>query len=331
MEQNDKQNTNMIMESNTEYTEEILCDYSKEATPYGAGYTDSPDMISEDLARKSYLKALAYRIECDISDDVEDENIQEFPAQCGMLRSDLLVPSPGRGDGTGGGRFKVYPVTAKHNMKAGLGSSLLGTKVYSPALGKCKRIRFPEMGVEPLQKPLILKGSEEEDADVVLPFGLDFTFGTIIENPANSFTSVLASFAVVRHDFRIEKDQKIGIVVWRNDFSVIKEGTIGKLTSQEAAKYYGPPGKPVIHTGSVTAIYGNGAVFGHSINTYEGCSGSIIFLLDKGQSPESVREDDYGKAIGIHAAGYAPSNLGMSVFNAFHRATNPALAGLDSE
>ena len=76
----------------------------------------------------------------------------------------------------------------------------------------------------------------------------------------------------------------------------------------------------MIQTGVVTAVYGsNREVFGHSINTYEGCSGAIIFLLDKDQPPESVESHDYGKAIGVHAAGYVPHNLGMSLIEAFHR------------
>jgi hypothetical protein len=105
------------------YTEEILCDMSREATPYGAGYTDGPKMMSEELARKMYFKAMAHRIVCNVA-SVDDENIVEFPGQAGLLRSDLLVPSPSRGDGAGGGRYKVYPVTAKQNMKAELGDLL---------------------------------------------------------------------------------------------------------------------------------------------------------------------------------------------------------------
>jgi hypothetical protein len=82
---------------------------------------------------------------------------------------------------------------------------------------------------------------------------------------------------------------------------------------EEETKYYGPPDVPVIQTGLITGLYGHGAVFSHSINTYEGCSGAVIFLLDKEQPPESVHEADFGKAIGIHAAGYAPHNLGMTI------------------
>jgi hypothetical protein len=45
------------------YTEEIVCDMSREARPYGAGYTDGWEKMTEELARKMYFKVMAYRIE----------------------------------------------------------------------------------------------------------------------------------------------------------------------------------------------------------------------------------------------------------------------------
>jgi hypothetical protein len=67
------------------YSEEIVCDRSREATPYGACYIDGLEKISEELARKMYFKAMAYRIVCNVA-SVDDENIVEFPAQAGLLR-----------------------------------------------------------------------------------------------------------------------------------------------------------------------------------------------------------------------------------------------------
>ena len=311
------------------YTEELLCDRSREAVAYGLGYTDKVEMISEDLARIIYHKALAYRIECNVA-EAFDENIKEFPAQCGLLRSGQLVASPGT-PGQPGARYQIIPVTAKHNMKAELGRELLATKIFSPALRLCKRVNFPELGLRKLDTPLLLKAAglelKDDTADAVsLPYGLDFTFGATINDPRNAFTMKLTSFEVVRHDFQIEKGQKIGICVWRNEDRITREGSTGELSAAEERKYYGPARSAVIQTGVVTAVYGsNGEVFAHNINTYEGCSGSIIFLLDKDQPPESVERHDYGKAIGVHAAGYDPHNLGMSVIEAFHSLTSPGL------
>jgi len=41
----------------------------------------------------------------------------------------------------------------------------------------------------------------------------------------------------------------------------------------------------------------------HNINTFQGCSGAVIVLLDLGQDAFGVDKSDYGKAIGIHAGG----------------------------
>jgi hypothetical protein len=99
---------------------------------------------------------------------------------------------------------------------------------------------------------------------------------------------------------------------------VVREGTIGKPNETEETTYFGPPGLRIIQTGVVTGVYGDGEAFSHNINTYEGCSGAVVFLLDKDQPAESVQEEDFGKAIGVHAVGYSPLNLGMTVFKAFY-------------
>jgi hypothetical protein len=221
----------------------------------------------------------------------------------------------------------VFLVDTRFTMKAQLGRHLLGTKMYSHALGLKKKVSFPEMGSTALPRPMKVTGGHDGDDEASLPYGLGFTFGSPIEDETNSFTKSLASFSIVRHDFRIEKGQKIGILVWRVG-EIVREGTIGKLNETKETTYFGPPSVPIIQTGVVTGVYGDGEVFSHSINTYEGCSGAVVFLLDKGQPVESVQEEDFGKAIGVHAAGYSPLNLGMNVFKAFHSMTNPALNAL---
>lgn len=207
-------------------------------------------------------------------------------------------------------------------MHSGLGA-LKSTKIYSPTLRKTQYVNFPEMGIERLDNPIVFPGPSADHYPVELPYGYEFTFGTPIENAGNSFTGGPTSFEVVRHGFPIEAKQKIGIVVWRSETLGTDERP-SELTLEEQIKYHGPPKVPVIQTGEVTRVYGGGAVFEHNINTFEGCSGAVIFLLDKGQ-PDSVDPvTDYGKAIGVHAAGYRPLNLGMSFIQAFHTLTNGA-------
>ena len=53
----------------------------------------------------------------------------------------------------------------------------------------------------------------------------------------------------------------------------------------------------------------------YDINSFAGCSGAVVFLLDVNQ-PGSVREDDHGKAIAIHAGAHPTlvnRNLGLKL------------------
>lgn len=173
---------------------------------------------------------------------------------------------------------------------------------------------------------------------LALPLGFDVAYGEVIQYPENDFTRKFVSFDVVRQDFKLEEGQKIGIAVWRKgriyedekpdpyeiDGEVIQESQKPKLSEEDETKYYGPPNKPVILTGEITAIYEGGKVFRHNINTYPGCSGAVIFLRDKNQR-ESVLDEDHGCVIGVHAVGRSEEkfNLGMAIYKDFFKMSRP--------
>jgi hypothetical protein len=69
-----------------------------------------------------------------------------------------------------------------------------------------------------------------------------------------------------------------------------------------------------IQTGKIIGVYGDGRFFTHAINTYKGCSGAVVFLLDKKQ-PDSVNVKDYGKAIAVHgAAAGQNTNVAFTIY-----------------
>jgi hypothetical protein len=69
-----------------------------------------------------------------------------------------------------------------------------------------------------------------------------------------------------------------------------------------------------IYTGEIT--YVGMYHIEHNINTYDGCSGAIIFLLDTDDQLATVNQEDRGKAIAVHV-GYGGellhSNIGFKI------------------
>jgi hypothetical protein len=49
------------------------------------------------------------------------------------------------------------------------------------------------------------------------------------------------------------------------------------------------------------------------VNSFTGCSGAVVFLLDEGQ-PDSVDPSEYGKTIAIHSGAHPASVTGMLDF-----------------
>eukprot|EP00980_Cylindrotheca_fusiformis_P010834 scaffold2447_cov110-Cylindrotheca_fusiformis.AAC.16 len=99
--------------------------------------------------------------------------------------------------------------------------------------------------------------------------------------------------------------QKIGMVVYRN-FEVTPEDagmSRNSITAEELRQVFGRENRVNIYTGQITKVSPNQKAFEHNINTFRGCSGAVIFLLDVDQEGCGVIESDYGKAIAVHVGG----------------------------
>lgn len=79
---------------------------------------------------------------------------------------------------------------------------------------------------------------------------------------------------------------------------------------------FGEPRRTNIYTGEIVRVGLHHIEC--SINSFEGCSGAVVFLLDKKQ-PSSVLESDWGCAIAVHAG--AHSRLDRNI--AFKHADKP--------
>ena len=108
-----------------------------------------------------------------------------------------------------------------------------------------------------------------------------------------------STFQCVRPDFQCEVGQKVAIVVYSENRVTPDSASVpAGYTQEELEHIYGKANQINILTGSITHV-GPGRI-SYDINTFGGCSGTVVFLLDKGQ-PDSVQKQDWGKAIAVHS------------------------------
>jgi hypothetical protein len=85
---------------------------------------------------------------------------------------------------------------------------------------------------------------------------------------------------------------------------------------EDLTKTYGKKNLVCVFTGEITECSSAAAgTFQHSINTFTGCAGAIVFLLDKNQ-PDEQAQRHAGKAIGVHVGGApydVPTNVAFKI------------------
>ena len=167
------------------------------------------------------------------------------------------------------------------------------------------------MGKEVSSDDIIIELSDTQgnSKPISWNYGVDVSQGSVVRKNTLPFTDPNLSFEVAGPpEFQFKVGQKIGMAVYRNyefDFSNENMWTDNnwdknELTQEAIMKLFGPDVSASIYTGEIIRVSKDGQVIEHDINTYKGCSGAIIFLLDKNQD-ELVDRGDYGKAIAIHA------------------------------
>lgn len=155
----------------------------------------------------------------------------------------------------------------------------------------------------------------------------DVTKGAVIRDPNHFLTDKRLSFQKVPATFGIVPGMRVGVVIYRN-FDIEDADAGATLSDLQLETLYGSKGCVCVLTGEVTAVHDNNdsnnnkfLSFEHSVNTYRGCSGAIIFLLDRqSQRLEQANENRAGKAVGVHVGGKPlyvtdgnPANLGFRI------------------
>ena len=292
---------------------EKLVNRARRVVPLGATLVDDKTALSVSLAEQVSLKAMS----------IESTYLKRpgglaisYKGQMGLVRGRQLHPTPDRTpdqkDQHARKRqrvtfqtscYEVTPFTALHNIVNEQGEVFQHVKVsFSDPSPRETILAFPEGGRE-----LSVNDQVEicpEDTATGTPAleweSVDVTQGNQISDATHVLTPKQYSFEKVPDAFVPQTGQKIGIAVLRN-FGIDASDTGAPLDQGELEQYFGRVNNVCVLTGQVGAVHGR--AFEHSINTFRGCSGAIVFLLDRQDQSHGHAMEHAGKAIGVHVGG----------------------------
>jgi hypothetical protein len=294
-----------------------LVDRSRQVSAFGQAFVDNPDSLSADLVASVAGKAL--RLKITLINQITGQDANYF-GQAGLIRGERLTASPVQkrqavGDhrlvaGPRVARYRATPVTALHNVvtdknNAGELEVFQHATLASSDHNVLTIRNWSQAGVDAdtLDEFAIRPGDQNGEGYIAWDAHDVDTAGEIA-NERSAFTEKNRTFQLVRDDFSFAVGQKIGLAVYR-DFVISAESTgIADMTEDEIKKVYGEMNKVNIYAGEITRVCDGGLCFEHNVNNFDGCSGAIVFLLDKHQDLGSgVTEEDDGKAIAVHVGG----------------------------
>ena len=279
---------------------ECLIDMSRTTVVYGTTHVDNPQAVSKEFAAQQSSKAFALSVYF-----LRPGSVISKPAegQVGFLRGACVATSPG-----GKPQYAVTPVTAKHNLRHLENSEAKCAISYLPwDESSMVSLSFSVLNWKPTSDDRLCIRGANSDNPMFCEFGVDIAKGEAIESYTQGITSEAGSFQCVRSDFELEKGQKIGMAVFSRrsptfvSASFDPEQPLGGLDEESLKRIYGRPKNVNIYTGEILLVGDNHIE--HNINSFTGCSGAVVFLLDQNQ-PVSVKPYDFGKAIAVHAGSH---------------------------
>mmetsp|Transcript_29125 Transcript_29125/g.44026 ORF Transcript_29125/g.44026 Transcript_29125/m.44026 type:complete len:316 (+) Transcript_29125:163-1110(+) len=276
---------------------ECLVDFSRKTQQHGVAYVDNPEVISEELAAEVSMKAFVLKTFYAPPGAVLAKPSQ---GQVGFLRQER-IPSDGRS------QYAVTPVTAKHNLiriletktsrKVELNALEAGS--YPPWDPQSKLyLVFTDLNWTPTDKNHFILRDKKLKHPLIWPFGIDISMGEKITSCTQGITSKDASFELAGKAYRFKAGQKIGIAV----FSEHKPTNVtasydpkhpSNFSVEQLKQAFGKPNQVNVYTGKI--ILAGDKHIEHDINSFTGCSGAVIFLLEG---------ENKGKAVAIHAGSH---------------------------
>lgn len=311
--------------------DERLINQARELQPVGLTMVDNPDAVSGGLLTEVQYKAMCWEISYKKLDG--SSSGPPYNGQLGLIRGNRITASPQDHQNAKRqilaspqmppSRFEAIPTTALHNV--------IDYPHKNEYFGACKifistppteviNLVFPDFhrSLTNADKIQLIPADTENDVPALTWRSHDVARGTPVVDPTQFLTQKHLSFEKIPEveGFAITVGLNIGIAVYRN-FTIKAADAGASLSEEQLRKLFGERDSVCVLTGEITALHENPErSFEHSINTFRGCSGAIIFLLDQNQPTEAAVRHK-GKAIGVHVGGKPvdsggpPANVGF--------------------
>jgi hypothetical protein len=254
-------------------------------------FVDNTDVITKNLVREVSKKAIQFKVTFS-NNKAKPDKI--YHGQGGLILTEAKVP---RKRETQNKKRKLIDtaltVTARHNLESRDGDKRELIQIRTAEVSD-RTITMPDAGNKSERKFIIVRKKEKKEVkESVSWIEKEVFYGEPIRIHNSPF-KVENLFEKVPNSFTLAIDDNIGIAVFRTF-------NLGSNDHHSANKVWGKTEQKCgIYTGKITEFHQNKA-FCHDINTFKGCSGAVVFLLDVQQ--RLLASMFRGKAIGIHVGG----------------------------
>jgi len=272
-----------------------LINAQRRAEPLGPAWVDDTIAITPSLVNEVFHRAMCLETIYSKPDGSEES----YFGQMGLIRGERPPSSLDTVNRLEAKRrkpsasslvscFKATPHTALHNVLDEEDETYKRVMVHCAHRSlRTSAIAFPDGGA----------GQVLAEADVVGISPATVAVGETLGDSKHFMTRKSWSYNKIPDVFELKAGLKIGIAVYRT-FEITAEDT-SAAAGVDVTKTFGKKNLVCVYTGEITQASRESVAFQHSINTFCGCSGAIVFLLDQNQPDEAKQHA--GKAIGVHS------------------------------
>jgi hypothetical protein len=253
-------------------------------------FMDDVDAFTPQLAKKVGQRAILVKMK---TYEETTGDVNHYTGQAGIV--DNLI------------------VTAMHNISSGPNRDGVLEETHNVEVNHAYSereiiVHFEQLGVHVDSLTNVHVGVQAWD------WGVDITWGARRLGPIPVVPDF--SFEKVDNNFSYEVNMKVAIAVYLDEVpsqAMNVAPSAGMVTTDQLHNSHGPSNCVNVYTGKITAVGDD--YIAYNINTFKGFSGALVFLSDEREQSASLRQEDLGKVIAVHA-GYSSglsSNIGFMI------------------